>query len=129
MSDIQTHNAKVSVYFDSNTSEKTLDEAIQELLGKSELPDYCRTWSEYLDWEEFEFEDGAQCLVDKNEGIIYKIKTEKLEMGAGFVFMKRNSDGNVSVLTQFYDGGTNLQEVVLEGLEDLGGKDEYFSTF
>nr|DAK70230.1 MAG TPA: hypothetical protein [Caudoviricetes sp.] len=66
--------------------------------------------------EEYELEDNGYIVIDGN--CIYKIELDKeFDMGDSFVEITKTQDGVYEFITQFYNGGTDLREMLQEGFD------------
>jgi hypothetical protein len=90
-------------------------------MGTEEISSYNDSWKEQLMYdsgEEYFIVDGiVYVLQDHTEG----------EQDGHFMNMRRESDGTIHFVTQFYNGGTCLSEMVEDGISDMNkrGSNEY----
>lgn len=103
------HGKLIPVKFEEGQS---MDEWIQTRLGTTELKSYNENWiSQLLDdcYKEYAY--------DSTTNILYKIEKEEFDYD-NFVHMTGNPDGSYDFITSFYNGGTFLEEMLLEGIEE-----------
>lgn len=83
---------------------------------------------DYKDVEEiddYELEDNGYVIIDGN--CIYKVELDKeFDVYDNFVEVNQVQDGVYEFITQFYNGSTDLQEMLQEGF-DQTSKEDYES--
>ena len=79
----------------------------------------------YQDVEEiddYELEDNGYIVIDRN--CIYKIELDKeFDMDNNFVEVNQVQDGVYEFITQFYNGSTDLREMLQEGFDQTSKED------
>lgn len=91
---------------------QTLDEWIQKELGTTELETWVDSWIQKLEedrYQEFHY--------DATSKILYKIEKQEID-NEGFVYAQKKDDGSYEFITSFYNGGTNLSEMLQDGIDD-----------
>lgn len=80
----------------------------------------------YQDVEEiddYELEDNGYVIIDRN--CIYKIELDKeFDMDSNFVEVAKTQDDTYEFITWFYNGGTDLREMLQKGLNQTRNSDE-----
>lgn len=72
--------------------------------------------------DEYELEDNGYVIIDRN--CIYKIELDKeFDVYDSFVEVNQVQDGVYEFITQFYNGSTDLQEMLQEGFDQTSKKD------
>lgn len=72
--------------------------------------------------EEYELEDNDYVIIDGN--CIYKVELDKdFDAYDNFVEITRIQDGVYEFITQFYDGSTDLREMLQEGFDQTSKED------
>lgn len=87
----------------------TVAQKIQEILGTTELPFLTETWVEALE------EGRNDYFYDANAEVLYHLHKVELDE-EDFISMESHDDGSYSFVTSFYNGGTQLSEMLQEGL-------------
>lgn len=87
----------------------TVAQKIQEILGTTELPFLTETWVEALEEGENDY------FYDANAEVLYHLHKVELDE-EDFISMESHDDGSYSFVTSFYNGGTQLSEMLQEGL-------------
>ncbi len=71
--------------------------------------------------DEYELEDSGYVIIDGN--CIYKVELDKdFNIDDNFVEITQVQDGVYEFITQFYNGGTCLQEMLQEGFDQTRKK-------
>ena len=115
MSCTETHFGKLKeVILDNQTrdewcKEKCLAEGVIEILS------YCNDWA-----GTFANSFSTHFLI--KDKIYEIIEHEEISEDDGDFKAWKNSDGTISFATQFYNGGTCLEEMLQDGLDDLKEK-------
>jgi hypothetical protein len=65
--------------------------------------------------DEYELEDNGYIVIDGN--CIYKVELEDFDAYDDFVEITQVQDGVYEFITQFYNGSTDLQEMLQEGFD------------
>ena len=80
----------------------------------------------YQDVEEiddYELEDNGYVIIDRN--CIYKIELDKeFDMDNNFVEVAKTQDDTYEFITWFYDGSTDLQEMLQKGFDQTRNSTE-----
>jgi len=118
MSDVDTYRGKLTPV---DLGERTLDQWIQNRIGRSELKDYEDSWLEALQEELYN-----AYHYDRDSEILYEVQRERFDP-EGFVHSKRNADGTIEFLVSYYNGGASFGEVMDEVVD--GGNSRLFSLF
>lgn len=72
--------------------------------------------------EEYELEDNDYVIIDGN--CIYKVELDKdFDAYDNFVEITQIQDGVYEFITQFYDGSTDLQEMLQKGFDQTSKED------
>lgn len=71
--------------------------------------------------DEYELVDNDYIVIDGN--CIYKIELEDFDVYDDFVEVNQVQDGVYEFITQFYDGGTDLREMLQEGFDQTSKED------
>ena len=116
MSDTETHYARLrKVDLKGKSIEQFCEEKVKELKGDDyEIPSFHDTYAECL---RYEIDEKFFFNEDKTE-IWEAIEHSELD-NEDFVKTIHNADGTMTLITQFYNGGTCLSEIVEEELEKL----------
>lgn len=93
---------------------KTVEEWIQKKINTTEKPDYNETWVFALQEWLFVTNSDEDFILDENTGILYEIIAKKVDPD-NFIELTKNSDGTIDFVTNFYNGGTDLYEVLQDG--------------
>lgn len=98
---------------------KTFDEWIQSQLGVAEIDtDMYNTWEEQYDEELYMHPEKYKHVVYSREtNTLFEVAKEKLDP-YGFQNGIKNEDGSYDFFVSFYNGGTCLDEVLSEIVED-----------
>lgn len=103
MSEQRTYIGK---FWELDLENKTPEEYAEQYMrniGKTELPRYYDTWTEYVcDYT------NSMVIDDK----LYKIDITADIGYSDFCAINKESDGSYSFATSFYDGGTYLEEML-----------------
>ena len=68
--------------------------------------------------DEYELEDNGYVIIDGN--CIYKVELDKeFDVYDNFVEVNQVQDGVYEFITQFYNGSTDLQEMLQKGLDQI----------
>lgn len=68
--------------------------------------------------DEYELEDNGYVIIDGN--CIYKVELdEEFDVYDNFVEVNQVQDGVYEFITQFYNGSTDLQEMLQKGLDQI----------
>lgn len=82
--------------------------------GKTELPSYFENWEEL-------FRDAFYDKFFIVNGAIWEtFEHTEVEEGDGVEIVQENSDGTLSFVMQFYNGGTCLSECIEDGIKRIG---------
>lgn len=112
MSRTETHYGKIRKIDLSETTIEQWCEAKCRELGETGLESYNNTWEEQLrglGYRKYFFNDGEVWeSFDHVEG-----ESEDIEI------MLPNTDGSITFVMQFYNGGTCLSEMIEHGLKEL----------
>lgn len=65
--------------------------------------------------DEYELEDNGYIVIDGN--CIYKVELEDFDAYDDFVEITQVQDGVYEFITQFYNGSTDLQEMLQKGID------------
>lgn len=71
--------------------------------------------------DEYELEDNGYIVIDGN--CIYKVELEDFDAYDDFVEITQVQDGVYEFITQFYDGSTDLREMLQEGFDQTSKED------
>lgn len=111
MSEVKRHIGKIRKV---ELNGMTPEEWYQKECEKREIskPDYCDTWKEC-------YQDKFWPLVAVEvNGALWEIVEDREEDDTENIsIMKKNSDGTYDYLMQFYNGGTNLDEMLTEAIK------------
>lgn len=111
MSETEYNTGKlIPLVLDGVTEEERAEEACK-FFGY-EKSDYQESWKECL------MEDGYNTLY-MNNGVVYRIFNERGGGGEDIFKAKRNEDGTIDYVTQFYNGGCGLEEALDEALKRM----------
>lgn len=113
MSQTEFHVGKlVPVDLQGLTLEEMCKKICQEW-GCTEIDSFNDSWEEQLKSDSYE----RYFIVD---GIIYFLQDHTEDEPDGhFMNMRRESDGTINFVTQFYNGGTCLSEMVEDGISEM----------
>ena len=89
--------------------------------------DWCREQVLFIDpmREKYDFEKWSMILEEYDNIGKYLVTATDVyeicdtELDSDFCDIHKNSDGTYSYVTQFYNGGTYLQEMLIDGLNEL----------
>jgi hypothetical protein len=85
--------------------------------GITELESYHKDWTEQFK-DEFWYGNEEKFFVH-GEKVYELIEHEEMDDENYFMKLTPNKDGTISFIGQFYNGGTCLQEMLEEALDDL----------
>lgn len=71
--------------------------------------------------DEYELEDNGYIVIDGN--CIYKVELEDFDAYDDFVEVNQVQDGVYKFITQFYNGSTDLREMLQEGFDQTSKED------
>lgn len=71
--------------------------------------------------DEYELEDNGYVIIDGN--CIYKVELEDFDAYDNFVEITQVQDGVYKFITQFYNGSTDLQEMLQKGFDQTSKED------
>lgn len=91
---------------------------IQALLKASEFPPAYDSWLEYFNCDVYPKKfDGVEYIV--LDDTLYQFDEHIESDWTPFVRMWPQEDGSILFTTQFYNGGTCLEEMLADGLKEL----------
>lgn len=91
---------------------QTLEQWIQEELGTTKLKSYEDSWLEKLAddrYQEFHY--------DATSKVLYRVEKNAID-NEGFVYAQKQEDGSYWFVTSFYNGGTHLNEMLQDGIDE-----------
>lgn len=120
MSETVGHKGKLTLckkYKDADELEASLQDFWQSIPREERNQDYKDT--EEID--DYELEDNGYVIIDGN--CIYKVELDKdFDTYDNFVEITQVQDGVYGFITQFYNGSTDLQEMLQKGLDQTRKK-------
>lgn len=112
MSEIEGYKGKLTLckkYKDANELQANLQEFWQSIPRKERNVFY----QDVEEIEDYELEDNGYVIIDGN--CIYKVELDEEFDVDNFVKVNQVQDGVYEFITQFYNGGTCLQEMLENG--------------
>lgn len=104
-------------YKDASELQRNLQDFWQSI-PKEERDKYYKDVEEI---DDYELEDNGYVIIDGN--CIYKVELDKeFDVYDNFVEVAQVQDGVYEFITQFYNGSTNLQEMLQEGFDQTSKK-------
>lgn len=94
----------------------TIEEKAKELANGVELEDYYDSYLERLTDEE---SDSKRYLYHDKTRRLFLIEDLELRQSSTFVDVKAEENGSYTFNTQFYNGGTYLEEMLNDGLDSV----------
>jgi len=82
-------------------------------LGVEDMRDCYDSWVETLT-----VEANKKYYWSRENEILYKVKLTVID-NEGFIEMSEGKNGSLKFITSFYNGGTNLSEMLDEGIESI----------
>jgi len=121
MSETEGYKGKLKLckkYKDANELQANLQEFWQSIPRKERNVFY----QDVEEIDDYELEDNGYVIIDGN--CIYKVELDK-EFGVydNFVEVNQVQDGVYEFITQFYNGGTDLREMLQEGFDQTSKED------
>lgn len=116
MSETETHSGKlIKIQLSKIDTVESFCKGMCEKEGITSIPSYNQSWIETFKYDS----KAASEYFILNNNIIYKM-AEHLAGDDDSYFMKiyPNADGSLSFIGQFYNGGTCLDEMLSEALEE-----------
>lgn len=109
MSDVESYVGKLTPV---DLGDRTLDEWIMDRLGTTELESYYQSW-----WQALEDNHWKEYCFDSETGTLYSIEKKAFDP-EDMSIVSRNDDGTYDFVVSFYNGGTNLPEMLQKGMKD-----------
>lgn len=97
-----------------------LEANLQEFWKNIPVEERCRYYKDVEEIEAYELEDNGYVVIDGN--CIYKVELEDFDAYDNFVEITQIQDGVYKFVTQFYNGSTDLQEMLQEGFNQTRKK-------
>ena len=106
-------------YKDASELQRNLQDFWQSI-PKEERDKYYKDVEEI---DDYELEDNGYVIIDRN--CIYKIELDKeFDMDNNFVEVAKTQDDTYEFITWFYNGSTDLREMLQKGLNQTRNSDE-----
>jgi hypothetical protein len=103
-------------YKDANELQSNL----QEFWKSIPVEERGRYYKDVEEIEAYELEDNGYVVIDGN--CIYKLELEELDIDDDFIEITQAQDGVYEFITQFYNGSTDLQEMLQKGFDQTRKK-------
>lgn len=97
-----------------------LEANLQEFWKSLPLEERGRYYKDVEEIEAYKLEDNGYVVIDGN--CIYKVELEDFDAYDNFVEITQVQDGVYEFVTQFYNGSTDLQEMLQEGFDQTRKK-------
>lgn len=97
-----------------------LEANLQEFWKSIPLEERGRYYKDVEEIEAYELEDNGYVVIDGN--CIYKVELEDFDAYDNFVEITQIQDGVYKFVTQFYNGSTDLKEMLQEGFDQTRKK-------
>lgn len=97
-----------------------LEANLQEFWKNIPVEERGRYYKDVEEIEPYELEDNGYVVIDGN--CIYKVELEDFDAYDNFVEITQIQDGVYKFVTQFYNGSTDLQEMLQEGFDQTRKK-------
>lgn len=97
-----------------------LEANLQEFWKSIPVEERGRYYKDVEEIEAYELEDNGYVVIDGN--CIYKVELEDFDAYDNFVEITQVQDGVYEFVTQFYNGSTDLQEMLQEGFDQTRKK-------
>lgn len=97
-----------------------LEANLQEFWKSIPVEERGRYYKDVEEIEPYELEDNGYVVIDGN--CIYKVELEDFDVYDNFVEITQIQDGVYKFVTQFYNGSTDLQEMLQEGFDQTRKK-------
>lgn len=97
-----------------------LEANLQEFWKSIPLEEQGRYYKDVEEIEAYKLEDNGYVVIDEN--CIYKVELEDFDAYDNFVEITQVQDGVYKFVTQFYNGSTDLQEMLQEGFDQTRKK-------
>lgn len=97
-----------------------LEANLQEFWKSIPVEERGRYYKDVEEIEPYELEDNGYVVIDGN--CIYKVELEDFDAYDNFVEITQIQDGVYKFVTQFYNGSTDLQEMLQEGFDQTRKK-------
>lgn len=97
-----------------------LEANLQEFWKNIPVEERGRYYKDVEEIEAYELEDNGYVVIDGN--CIYKVELEDFDAYDNFVEITQIQDGVYKFVTQFYNGSTDLQEMLQEGFDQTRKK-------
>ena len=92
-----------------------LEANLQEFWKSIPVEERGRYYKDVEEIDEYELEDNGYIVIDGN--CIYKVELEDFDAYDDFVEITQAQDGVYEFITQFYNGSTDLQEMLQKGFD------------
>ena len=110
-------------YKDANELQANLQEFWQSIPRKERNVFY----QDVEEIDDYELEDNGYIVINGN--CIYKVELEDFDAYDDFVEITQVQDGVYKFITQFYNGSTDLREMLQEGFDQTSKEDYEQSTY
>lgn len=110
MSDVEAYRGKLVPV---DLEGMTIEEKCQQLCSATERESYNDTWLEQLEDEFYK-----EYFYDAVNQRLFAVKKEEFDPEE-LMIMSKNDDGSYEFMTSFYNGGTNLKEMLTDGIAEV----------